>query len=312
MKLVTYDTGKTPRAGFGVDGMIADAERAAKALTGARLPASVRELIAGGTKTMGAAEKVYAKLMSLAKRVAAGKERRPAWLLSSDRVHLGPPMPDPEKIICLGMNYMDHCREQEALHGRKIEPPKTPVIFAKYPNTLTGPYDPIVLPPLSVSKQVDYEVELGVVIGRTAKGVKAKDAMGYVAGYMTINDVSARDCQFGDQQWVRGKSFDTFAPCGPWLTTGAEVGDPHRLKLWTLLNGRTMQSGTTRDLIHKLPAVIAFISQAITLRPGDILSTGTPAGVGIFRQPPVVLKPGDRVECGVERIGTISNPVERG
>jgi acylpyruvate hydrolase len=292
--------------------MVADLERAARALSGAKLPASTRALLAAGPGAFRTARRTVAGVVSLVRKINAGKERRPAWLNPEEALRLGPPVPDPSKIVCLGLNYHDHCREQEGKFGRSVEPPKTPVLFAKFPSALAGPNDPIRLPPARVAKWVDFEVELAVVMGRKTRGVTRKEALGRVAGYMAINDVSARDCQFADKQWVRGKSFDTFAPCGPWIATADEVGDPHRLRLWTILNGTTMQSGTTRELIHKLPAVIAFISQAITLEAGDIIATGTPAGVGIFREPKVLLKPGDSVECGIERIGTICNPVVRG
>jgi 2-keto-4-pentenoate hydratase/2-oxohepta-3-ene-1,7-dioic acid hydratase in catechol pathway len=310
VKLVTYDLGAAARAGLWLDDLVADLEKAGRA-AGVRLPASTRELLAGGESVMAAARKAAALAGRVARDVIAGKARRPGWLLPEEHVHLGPPVPDPQKIVCVGLNYIDHCREQEGRLGRAVEPPKIPVLFAKYPSALAGPFDPIRLPSKRISEKVDYEVELTAVIGRRAKGVAKRDAMAHVAGYMVANDVSARDCQFADKQWTRAKSFDSFCPCGPWLITADEVPAPHRLKLWTVLNGQTMQSGTTRDMIHKLPALVSFASQAITLEPGDLILTGTPAGVGIFRDPPVMLAPGDVVEQGVQGVGTICNPVER-
>ncbi|MCL5270605.1 MAG: fumarylacetoacetate hydrolase family protein [bacterium] len=312
MKLLTYDLGKNHRAGLAVDGMIADIEKAARALLGGKLPPAVRPLLAAGEGAWRTLRALDRKVTALAGQVRAGRARRPAWLLPEDAVHLCPPVPDPEKVVCLGLNYLDHIQEQEGRLHKSIEAPENPIIFAKFASTLTGPYDTIRLPPLSVTKQVDYEVELALVIGRTMRDVTQKDALAHVAGYMVMNDVSARDCQFGDKQWVRGKSFDGFAPCGPWLVTPDELGDPHRLRLRTVLNGQTMQDGSTRNFLFKLPRVLSYLSRSFTFKPGDILTTGTPAGVGIFRDPPVVLKPGDTVECTIEGIGTLCNTCECG
>ncbi len=212
---------------------------------------------------------------------------------------LGSPVARPEKIICLGKNYAEHAREG----GMSI--PEKPLLFCKTVNTLNGPHDPVLLP--ESSGQVDFEVELAVIIGRTAKRVPRGKALSYVAGYCVMNDVSAREAQFSDKQWFRGKSFDTFAPLGPALVTPDEIPDISRLSLKTWLNGQLMQDGNTSDLIFDAPYLISFISQDITLVPGDIISTGTPSGVGIFRDPPVVLKDGDLVRCEISGIGFIEN-----
>lgn len=217
-------------------------------------------------------------------------------------VRLGSPVADASKIICVGKNYAEHAQEGG------FDPPEFPVLFSKTPNTLNGPYDPICMP--QSSRQVDWEVELAVVIGKRAKRVAEQEAFDYIAGVSVMNDVSGRDAQFGDSQWFRGKSFDTFAPLGPALVTLDEVGDVGSLDLTALVNGAVMQEGNTRDLIFSIPYLMAYISQDITLLPGDIISTGTPSGVGIFRDPPIVLKPGDKVECRVEGIGSIANVVE--
>lgn len=312
MKLVTYKRGKTMRSGLAIEGMIVDLEKGAKALIGRELPGTVRGLLEGGPAAMRAAGRVEKKAAALIRKIDSGKLDRPAWMLTQKRARLCAPVPDPEKVVCLGLNYRDHCAEQSGRLGRSIEPPKTPVIFAKFPSSLTGPFDPIVLPPSRVTKQVDYEAELALVFGRTTRGVTQKEAMDCVAGFMVMNDVSARDCQFADRQWVRGKSFDGFAPCGPWLVTPEEIGDPHKLKIWAKVNGQLMQDGTTSDMIFKLSRVIAYLSAAMTFKPGDILTTGTPAGVGVFRDPPVLLKAGDTVECGIEKIGSIINVCEKG
>ena len=218
-----------------------------------------------------------------------------------DQVRLLPPVPEPEKIVCIGLNYRDHARES----GMDI--PRYPVFFAKYRNALAGPYDRIVLP--RVSTQVDYEAELALVIGKPGRHIPEKQALDYVAGYMALNDVSARDFQFRSSQWIQGKTFDTFAPCGPYLVTPAEVGDPHNLPVRLRLNGQVMQDSSTREFIFNIPRLISYLSDIFTFAPGDIISTGTPSGVGFTRKPPVLLKAGDVVEVEVERVGTLRNPV---
>lgn len=219
-------------------------------------------------------------------------------------VRWGAPIARPSKIICLGKNYVEHAKEGG------FEAPASPLIFCKTPNTLNGPFDPVLLP--QSSGQIDWEVELAVVIGVEGKRIAKERALAHVAGVTVMNDVSGRQAQFADSQWFRGKSFDTFAPLGPALVTLDEIGDPHNLRLTAKLNGDLMQEGHTRDLIFDLPTLIANISEDITLQPGDVISTGTPAGVGIFRNPPVVIQEGDEVECWVEKIGAIRNRFVRG
>ncbi len=217
------------------------------------------------------------------------------------RVHLRAPVTRPGKIIALGWNYRDHAAEQ------KVEPPTTPLIFSKFPNSIAGPYDPIVIP--HEDPQVDYEVELGVVIGRRGKRIREDHALDYVAGYLVINDVSARQWQFSDKQWTRAKSCDTFTPSGPWLTMRNEISDPHNLNLETRVNGEIRQHSNTGNMIFRIPAVLAFVSANITLAPGDIIATGTPPGVGLFRNPPIFLAPGDVVETEIEGLGCLRNSV---
>ncbi|HOE96566.1 MAG TPA: fumarylacetoacetate hydrolase family protein [Candidatus Sumerlaeota bacterium] len=312
MRWVTYNTGKPLRAGLLIDDLVVDFEQSARALLGRSAPASVRAILEWGNPGRQLAERLLKRTRKLVQRIEQGTERRPAWLIPLDRVHLNAPVPDPEKVICLGLNYLEHCREQEGRLGRPVEPPKQPILFAKFASTLTGPYDPIVLPDPKVTREADYEVELAVVIGRTARGVSQRAAADHIAGYMVLDDVSARDCQREDHQWVRSKSFDTFAPCGPALVTPDEVPNPGRLALTTRLNGEVMQSSNTSDMIFKIPRIISFISQAITLKPGDIITTGTPPGVGAFREPPISLKPGDVVECEIEGLGVLRNVCRRG
>ena len=202
-------------------------------------------------------------------------------------VRLGPPVAAPEKIICLGKNYMEHAKEG----GFQL--PESPLLFCKTPNALNGPFDPVILP--VSSDQIDWEVELAVVVGKPGKRIPAARAWEHIAGYTVMNDVSGRRAQFGQSQWFRGKSFDTFAPLGPMLVTPDEIDDVHNLRLTAKVNGQLMQEGNTRDMMFKIDAIVADISQDITLVPGDIISTGTPAGVGIFRNPPIVLQAGDEV-----------------
>jgi 2-keto-4-pentenoate hydratase/2-oxohepta-3-ene-1,7-dioic acid hydratase in catechol pathway len=214
-------------------------------------------------------------------------------------VRIGCPVCRPSKIICLGKNYAEHAREGG------FDSPGKPLIFCKSPNTLNGPFDHVLLP--QSSGQVDWEVELAVIIGREGKRIKRKDAYEFVAGYAVMNDVSGRQAQFSDSQWYRGKSFDTFAPLGPAIVTKDEIGDVQNLRLICKVDGVIMQNGNTKDMIFDIPFIIENISEDITLLPGDIISTGTPSGVGIFRDPPVTLNNGSIVECTIEHIGTIMN-----
>ena len=214
------------------------------------------------------------------------------------------PIDRPEKVVCVGLNYRDHAEEQ----GTEL--PEAPLLFAKWPNTLIGPGEPIVIPP--ITKQVDYEAELGVVIGRRVRGTSAENALDAVAGYLCLNDVSARDLQFSDGQWVRGKSLDTFCPVGPHFVSADDVQDPQALSIRALVNGEVLQDSNTSNMIFSVAEIVAHVSQAITLEPGDLIATGTPAGVGAFRDPPIWLEPGDEVTIEIESIGALTNPVRNG
>ena len=213
------------------------------------------------------------------------------------------PIPRPGKIVCVGLNYKDHAEEQGA------ELPAAPLFFAKYPTALIGPGDPIVIP--EIVTKCDYEAELGVVLGTTVRGVSKENAFEAVAGYVVANDVSARDLQFSDGQWTRGKSPDTFCPVGP-LVPAAEVSDPHALGIRAILNGETMQDSTTANLIFGIDEVISYASQTSTLEAGDLILTGTPAGVGVFRDPPRLLQPGDEITIEIDGVGSLTNPVVGG
>ena len=212
------------------------------------------------------------------------------------------PIDRPGKIVCVGLNYRDHAEEQ----GTEL--PGAPLLFAKWPNALIGPGEPIVIP--RISKQVDYEAELGVVIGERVRGISEQDALHAVRGYICLNDVSARDLQFSDGQWTRGKSPDTFCPIGPQLAPASAVPDPQKLGIRCVLNGELMQDSTTANMIFTVAEIIAYASETMTLEPGDLIATGTPAGVGVFRDPPVLLKDGDEVTIEIDGLGALTNPVQ--
>jgi 2-keto-4-pentenoate hydratase/2-oxohepta-3-ene-1,7-dioic acid hydratase in catechol pathway len=216
-------------------------------------------------------------------------------------VRLGPPVARPSKLICLGKNYLEHAQEGN------FDAPEKPLLFAKAPSALSGPRDPIILP--RSCGQVDWEVELALVVGREGKRISRDRAWDYIAGYAVMNDVSGREAQFGDGQWFRGKSFDTFAPLGPALVTPDEIEDIGNLQLTATVDSQVMQTGNTGDLVFDIPHLLAYISEDITLLPGDVISTGTPAGVGIFRTPPITLAPGNVVTCRIDRLGELVNPV---
>lgn len=253
------------------------------------LPGDMIALLAGGTAALGAA--------------SAATNAATAAIPLRD-VRLLAPIPRPGKIICIGLNYRDHARET----GQPI--PQYPIVFSKYANTVIAHGDNIVLP--RVTDQVDYEAELGFVIGKRARYVKAAEALDYVAGYLPINDVSARDYQTRISQWTMGKTFDTFAPMGPALITRDEVPDAGNLRISLTINGETLQDSNTNELIFGIPQLVEALSEVMTLEPGDVVSTGTPPGVGMARKPPVFLKPGDVCEVEVEGLGVLRNPVVAG
>mmetsp|Transcript_80176 Transcript_80176/g.232796 ORF Transcript_80176/g.232796 Transcript_80176/m.232796 type:complete len:230 (-) Transcript_80176:109-798(-) len=211
----------------------------------------------------------------------------------------------PPAIYCIGLNYKQHAKES----GMAL--PAYPVVFSKPPSSVIGHGDAIKIPSICHPEEVDYEVELAVIIGKAAKDVKEEEALDYVQGYTVANDVSARRWQLkqGGGQWVRGKSFDTFCPLGPRIVPAAEIPDPNNLELGCTLNGQVVQKSNTRDMIFSVKQIIAFLSQGTTLQPGTVILTGTPEGVGVARKPPLYLKPGDTISCHVEGIGELTNPV---
>ena len=211
------------------------------------------------------------------------------------------PLPNPQKIVCLAFNYIDHAKEQE------LTPPSEPAIFIKPRTTLCGTNSDIICP--RFVKELDYEVELAVIIGKKCKNVSEDEAMNQVFGYMILNDVSARDIQFQDKQFTRGKSFDTFAPCGPWITTRDEIDEPQNLRLLTNINGEQRQNSNTKNMHLKIPQIISKLSKVMTLEPGDIISTGTPEGVALKNSDTPFLKDGDKIHMEIEKLGTIQNAV---
>lgn len=278
MKLITYDVHGTPTPGIVKGGCVLD-------LSG-HLVRSVMELL-----TDPAA-------MDRVKRAAEAFSGHGPEFAS---VKLLPPVPHPGKILCIGQNYADHCREQN------LPLPERPILFSKFPTCLIASGDEIVKP--SQTEKLDYEVELVVVIGKRAKAVTREDALHHVAGYMIGNDVTARDIQKRDGQWVRGKSFDTFAPTGPFLVTTDEIPDPGALDLKTWVNGELRQDSNTKNLVFDVPALIENLSAGITLEPGDLLFTGTPGGVGVYRNPPTFLQPGDHIAMEISGLGRLENRV---
>ncbi len=285
MRLITYRSPTGPRvAALRAEGYVdlnqADAE----------VPACIKQLLAAGPA-------------GLARAAAAAEKGRP---IPTAGVKLLAPVPDPQKVICVGLNYADHARESGA------QPPPEPVLFNKFPTAVAAHEDPIVLPPASES--VDYEAELVVVIGVGGRKIARGDALRHVAGYCPGHDVSARDWQLKKPggQWLLGKSFDTFAPFGPALVTADEVGDAGKLRIQFRLNGQTLQDSNTDQLIFPVDAIVSYVSQVCTLLPGDVIFTGTPAGVGFPRKPPVLLKPGDVAEVEIEKLGILRNPVVAG
>jgi 2-keto-4-pentenoate hydratase/2-oxohepta-3-ene-1,7-dioic acid hydratase in catechol pathway len=287
VRLVTFDDGTAPRAGILLGEEIVP--------TGS-LNRRGGSLLRSGGSVRGLLQTVDAEGLAALAEDAAQSEAR----FALRDVRLLAPVPDPEKIVCLGLNYRDHAAEA----GQEI--PAAPMWFAKFANSLIGADEPIVLPP-AYADHVDYEAELAVVIGRAASRIDAGDALSHVAGAMAFNDVTARDLQFENPLWTSGKAIDTFAPCGPALVTLDEVGDLQSLALRTRVNGETLQEGATADQIFAVAEVIAWLSRTMTLLPGDIVATGTPAGVGASQGR--FLRDGDTVEVEIDGLGSLVNSV---
>jgi 2-keto-4-pentenoate hydratase/2-oxohepta-3-ene-1,7-dioic acid hydratase in catechol pathway len=292
MRYVTLSSDGERHCGLVVDGRILDLTTASRG----KVRQPLRKLLRD--------DELLAEARALAERAQSDPRFAGRFCFPLHESYLLAPIPWPGKVICLGLNYRDHAAETGA------EPPSEPVIFLKASSSVIGPEEVIRLP--AVSEQVDYEVELAVVIGKTCKGVAASEAMRHVAGYTILNDVSARDFQFGRPggQWALGKSFDTFCPLGPWIVSADEIPDPCDLRIECLLGGEVVQSSSTSEMIFGVEAVIEHVSAAMTLECGDVLGMGTPAGVGQARTPPRYLRSGDVVECRIEGIGSLVNTVE--
>lgn len=285
MKFVTYEYGNVVRPGVVLEGRVADVSGIASDLL---------TLIDEGVAGLMAVD-------SFLQRFRGG-------MLLED-VHLLAPIPVPRRnIMCLGLNYTEHADESYTAQGKEVKLPEVPIVFTKATTSVTGPYDSILFD-AAVSDKIDWEVELAVVIGRSGKNISESEAMEYVFGYTVANDVSARDLQRQGKQFFKGKSLDGSYPMGPWIVTTDDLPDPHSLRITSRVNGETKQDSNTDKMIFNIPAMIAYLSRGMTLLPGDIISTGTPSGVGFARTPPEYLQPGDVVECEIEQIGTIRNEV---
>ena len=288
MRLISFHAPGGPRLGvvFG-DRAVAAAELAAGG------PATMAELLAGGDAAL-------ATLRDAARATAADPARLDALARPLTAFHLAAPVPRPGKVVAIGRNYADHAAEGGAA------PPPAPLIFAKWPSSVIGPGDEIHWD-AALTSQVDFEAELAVVIGRTARRITADEARDHILGYTCVDDVSARDLQFGDRQWVRSKSLDTFCPLGPVLVTLDEFADPDDLAITCHVNGELLQASRTSRMLFSVGTIVAHCSQAFTLEPGDVIATGTPAGVGVYRDPPRFLGDGDVVSVAIEGIGELSN-----
>jgi len=304
MKLCQFKTRNSDQQRLGVlvgDNLVCDVAELARAVKSAGgAPADWLLQVSSTLAVIQHGPSGLAEVASLLNGAPSGSNRGRTTAYSLDSIEFLPAV-YPSKILAIGRNYADHAAEGGA------DLPNAPLLFNKLPNSLSAHHAPIVLP--SISEQVDYEAELAVVIGRTGKRVTEDTALDHIFGYSLIDDVSARDLQFGDGQWTRGKSLDTFAPLGPFITTRDEIEDVQSLKIEGLLNGQVMQSSNTSKMIFKVAYLVSYLSQGITLEPGDVIATGTPDGVGIFRKPPVLLKPGDVFEVKIEKLGTLRNPV---
>ncbi|MGD9396413.1 MAG: fumarylacetoacetate hydrolase family protein [Candidatus Thorarchaeota archaeon] len=299
MRLVTYSRMGVPSIGVEVDSGILDIPDAASHfgrkyhVRGHSFPATMMDLLQWESGI-----EVVRQIVTRYKKTPEGER---IMTLPLKSVTLDAPISRPGKVVALGKNYLDHIVET----GSDI--PEQPVVFAKFSSSIIGPDEPISMP--EVSSKLDWEVELGVVISKTCRNVSEKKALDYVAGYTIINDVSARDLQMGDGQWVRSKSLDGFCPMGPCIVTQDELGAASKLKMHTKVNGVIKQASSTSEMIFKVPNIVSYLSKSFTLEPGDVIATGTPSGVGFVRDPPEYLKVGDQMELYIEKIGYLRNKI---
>jgi acylpyruvate hydrolase len=308
MRLVTYQHESETRTGIQLDEQIIDLNRAYRAtlqyagdddelaVADARVPTNMVGLLSGGEASLRAVQQATDFIARQSNTLNI-----PGIIYTQEQVSLLSPVLHPSKIVCLGLNYRSHAAEIN------MAIPEYPVLFHKVVSSLTGHGQPIIIP--RISNQIDYEGELAIIIGKQGKYIAENEAFSYIAGYTIANDVSARDLQFRTPQWTAGKILDTFAPLGPALVTRDEVPDPQSLTIRTTLNGQVMQNGNTADMIFRIPFIVKFISEIVTLEPGDIILTGTPPGVGHSRSPQVFMKPGDTISIDIENLGTLTNPL---
>jgi acylpyruvate hydrolase len=312
MRLVTYQREGQFRTGAQLDKQVVDLNRAHRtalqqtgnedelAVADARVPTDMIGLLRGGDTSLRAVQQAVA--FARGQLEVSGKTLNQQGIVyATDDISLLPPVVRPGKVICLGLNYRDHAAES----GMTV--PDYPVLFHKVASSLIGHNQPIVVP--RISSKIDYEGELAIIIGRRGKYIAEDEAYSHIAGYTVANDVSARDLQFRTSQWTTGKMLDTFGPLGPALVTRDEVPDPHTLSIKTILNGQVLQDGNTADMIFGVPFIVRYISEIVTLEPGDVILTGTPSGIGNTRSPQVFMKPGDTIEVEIGRLGKLTNPV---
>jgi 2-keto-4-pentenoate hydratase/2-oxohepta-3-ene-1,7-dioic acid hydratase in catechol pathway len=303
MKYITFSTpdDARPRIGALSDESVIDLERAAGSQWPGTFPPSLLGLIQSGPDSWKRTNDIVAEAL-------AGKP--PQATYSLDSIRWRAPIPRPLKnIFCLGLNYVAHLKESSAARGREAKIPEVPVFFSKTPTTVTGPFDPVPWD-RQVTQQVDYEAELGVIIGLGGKNIPRAESLAHIFGYTIVNDFSARDVQFSHMQWFKGKSLDGFCPMGPSIVTADEFGNPQDKRITLRVNGEQRQGATTADMIFPVNAIIEWLSKGMTIEPGDIIATGTPEGVGLGRTPPLYLKDGDLVETEIEGIGMLRNRIQ--
>jgi 2-keto-4-pentenoate hydratase/2-oxohepta-3-ene-1,7-dioic acid hydratase in catechol pathway len=301
MRLVSFLSSNhtTPQPGVVIDNEVVDIAVAGSVLNLA-VPASVLELIADAETSLPRLQSIVEQSETLRKHNA---------VLDLNGITLTAPIPQPRKnIMCMAVNYSEHARETAAARNRSTAAPTQPILFTKATTTINSPYGNIIIDP-EVSTEIDWEVELGVIIGQPGKNITEENALAHVFGYTVINDVTARDLQKRHVQYFKGKSLDGSCPMGPWIVTADEIADPHNLRLRLKVNGVIKQDDNTGQMVFSIPQIIATLSLGMTLEAGDIIATGTPSGVGFTRVPPEFLKPGDIMETEIEKIGVLRNPI---
>ncbi|KHF38843.1 fumarylacetoacetate hydrolase family protein [Halalkalibacter okhensis] len=298
MRFVTYEVEGKTCFGVKLEDSVIDVAKLSKDHNGV-VPAFLKDM----KSFIQAGNEAFQYVTELLTQFEVNGTVDPRVIRKVEDVRLLAPIENPGKVVCVGNNYMDHCLEQN------VDPPKQPLIFSKWPSCIIANGEEIELP--EESQQVDFEAELAVVIGKKGKLISEDEAEDYIFGYTILNDVSARDVQFGDGQWVRGKSFDTFAPLGPVLVSKGEIADPHDLNIKLHVNGEVLQDSNTKHMIFSIPYIISYLSRGFTFEPGDIIATGTPHGVGVFRNPQVFLKDKDVCTINIDQVGTLQNIVKK-